>query len=454
IDTPNPLVNPDSSGYYFVNVTDSNGCQNIDSVFVRAWYAEAGPDVAVCIGDSVSLQASNGVAYQWDASPFLLNTSSPNALAFPTDTTQFFVTMTDTSGCQERDSMTVIVNPLPTTSTFGTDPYVCSGGGTVVNATGGIQYAWEPSGIFDDPTLASPTAFPTYSGTTLDTTVVFYVTVTDTNGCSNRDSLDQVVRLLPIVDFSNDTTKCPEDSIQLFATGGIGYQWTPPVGISNPNIANPFANPDTTTPYTVTITAVWGCADSGVVVINVIDPEAGPDTTICLLDSVMLQASGGVGYSWSPAIGLSDPNISNPMASPPVTTVYTVTVTDTAGCTDVDSVTVFVNPLPPADAGPDQSICIGDTAQLSASGGIAYQWLVTDSLSDDTLANPFAFPLDTTQYIVAVTDTNGCQTIDSMTLTINPLPNANAGPAVDTKCGEAPLQLIASGGDTYTWEPV
>ncbi|MEO1805148.1 MAG: gliding motility-associated C-terminal domain-containing protein [Bacteroidota bacterium] len=454
IDTPNPLVNPDSSGYYFVNVTDSNGCQNIDSVFVRAWYAEAGPDVAVCIGDSVSLQASNGVAYQWDASPFLLNTSSPNALAFPTDTTQFFVTMTDTSGCQERDSMTVIVNPLPTTSTFGTDPYVCSGGGTVVNATGGIQYAWEPSGIFDDPTLASPTAFPTYSGTTLDTTVVFYVTVTDTNGCSNRDSLDQVVRLLPIVDFSNDTTKCPEDSIQLFATGGIGYQWTPPVGISNPNIANPFANPDTTTPYTVTITAVWGCADSGVVVINVIHPEAGPDTTICLLDSVMLQASGGVGYSWSPAIGLSDPNISNPMASPPVTTVYTVTVTDTAGCTDVDSVTVFVNPLPPADAGPDQSICIGDTAQLSASGGIAYQWLVTDSLSDDTLANPFAFPLDTTQYIVAVTDTNGCQTTDSMTLTINPLPNANAGPAVDTKCGEAPLQLIASGGDTYTWEPV
>ncbi|MEL6134776.1 MAG: hypothetical protein AAFR59_15550, partial [Bacteroidota bacterium] len=274
-DTSNPVVNPDSSRFYYVAVTDSNGCQSVDSVFVRAWYAEAGPDLDVCIGDSIALQASEGVAYQWDASPYLLNLNTPNAVAFPPDTTQFFVTVTDTSGCQERDSMTVIVNPLPTITTFGTDPYVCSGGGTVVNATGGTQYSWEPATIFDDPTLGSPTAFPTYSGTTLDSTVVFYVTVTDTNGCSNRDSLDQVVRLLPIIDFSNDTTKCPEDSIQLFATGGVSYQWSPPVGLDDPAIATPLANPDTTTPYTVSVTAVWGCADSGVVVINVINPAVG-----------------------------------------------------------------------------------------------------------------------------------------------------------------------------------
>ncbi|TAE57215.1 MAG: hypothetical protein EAZ89_04080, partial [Bacteroidetes bacterium] len=448
----NPVVSPDSSTTYILTVTDAEGCQDTDSVFVRTMYANAGPDLPVCIGDSVAVTASGGIGYQWDPSPFLTTLAGPATVAFPADTMAFSLTVTDISGCSDKDTMIVIVNPLPTTSTFGSDPYVCSGGGTVVTATGGVIYAWSPAAIFDDPTLASPVASPTYSGATLDSVVTFYVMVTDTNGCSKGDSLKQTVRLLPILTVSNDTIKCPGDTIQLQSTGGIAFLWKPAYNISNTAISNPFVSPDTTTTYTVAVTAVWGCADSLEVTVTVIDPQAGPDVTICRRDSVQLGASGGVGYSWSPATGLSNPNIANPMASPAFTTTYIVTVTDVAGCFDTDTMTVFVNQLPPAFAGVDQAICIYDTAQLQASGGVLYHWLNASGLDDDSLANPIAFPLSTQSYSVAVTDTNGCTELDTMVLTINPLPPAEAGPTL-TKCGEPAIQLQASGGVAYVWTP-
>ncbi|MDX2247763.1 MAG: gliding motility-associated C-terminal domain-containing protein [Bacteroidia bacterium] len=446
-----PLANPDSSTTYFVAVTDTNGCTNLDSLFVRVMYAQAGPDVPVCIYDSIQLNASGGIGYQWDFSPDMINSGTATPVVFPQSTADFYVTVTDSIGCTDRDTVTVTVNPLPLTSTSGTDPYVCSGGGTVVHATGGVIYQWMPANIFNDPTLASPIASPTYSGVTLDSTWRFFVAVTDTNGCTSLDSLDQVVRLLPIITISNDTVRCPGGTVPLLLTGGISYHWSPSYALSNPNIPNPIASPDTTTIYTGTVTAVWGCSDSAEVKVVVMDPDAGPDVTICAKDSIQLQASGGAGYSWAPATGLSNPGISNPKASPAFTTQYIVTVTDSLGCVDVDTMNVFVNQLPPADAGTDQAICIYDTVQLTASGGILYHW-VGDSLNDDSLFNPQANPLNSQFFIVAVTDTNGCTARDSMFLTVNPLPPAYVGPDV-TKCGEDSIQLTATGGVNYLWTP-
>ncbi|GAB4413246.1 MAG: hypothetical protein OHK0039_19980 [Bacteroidia bacterium] len=448
----NPFANPDSSTTYTVAVTDTNGCVRSDSVFLRVMHANAGPDLLLCIGDSVSIAASGGVAYQWDTDPTLTSLSTAATVAFPLDTTDYYLTVTDISGCTDRDTMRVIVHPLPTTTTFGTDLYVCSGGGTVVNATGGVQYQWSPAAIFDDPALASPTAFPTYSGATLDSVWTFFVTVTDSNGCVNYDSLDQTVRLLPIVSASNDTTKCPGDSVQLSATGGVAYQWSPAAGLSDPFSPTPMANPDTTTTYVATISAVWGCADTAAVRIQVIAPDAGADVTICAGDTVQLQAGGGVAYSWTNGLSLSDAAIAAPRAFPQTTTSYVVTVTDAFGCSDVDTIQVFVNALPPADAGADLAICIGDTAQLQAAGGIAYQWLVADSLSDLLSAAPLAFPLQTITYTVAITDANGCTAIDSLLLTVHPLPLADAGPTL-TKCGDDAIALTATGGVAYLWSP-
>ncbi|RMG69985.1 MAG: PKD domain-containing protein, partial [Bacteroidetes bacterium] len=449
--SPTPLANPDSSLTYLVAVTDTNGCVDTGAVAVRVMYANAGPDVPVCIGDTTQLQAAGGIAYQWDPAPGLFSLGISDPQVFTLDTATYVVTVTDTTGCTDQDTVRVIVNPLPVTSTFGSDPYVCSGGGTVVTATGGVGYQWSPAAIFDDPSLASPTASPFYSGATLDTVWTFYVTVTDTNGCENIDSLDQTVRLLPIISLSNDTTKCPEDSVQLFAAGGIAYHWSPALGLSDATVPDPFANPDTTTTYTATVTAVWGCADSLEVTVNVINPQAGPDEVICAGDTVQLLASGGVSYSWNNLGSLTNGNVPDPRAFPLTTTDYEVTVTDAFGCVDRDTVQIRVNPLPPASAGPDAAICIGDTLALQASGGISYLWQ-GDSLSSLMVASPLAFPIATTTYTVAVTDTNGCVRLDSVVLTVNSLPLAEAGPPL-TKCGEDSIQLAASGGIQYQWLP-
>lgn len=447
----NPLADPDTSTTYYVLGTDANGCSALDSVFVRAWYANAGPDLAVCIGDTTQLQASGAIDYQWDFSPALFNPNDPQTGVFTLTDATFYLTATDSSGCTDQDTVQLTVNPLPVTSTAGSDPYVCSGGGTVVSATGGDTYQWMPDTVFDDPTLASPTAFPTYSGQILDSTWRFYVMVTDSNGCSSLDSLDQLVRVLPIISASNDTTKCPGDTISLSATGGEQYAWTPPFSLLDADqpVARVFN--DTTTTYQVKVTAIWGCADSLPVTVSVIHPDAGADTLMCAGDTIPLQASGGVSYQWTPTASLQGANTATPLAFPGDTTTYSVLVTDAFGCTDTDEVTVAVQPFPPAEAGADQALCIGDTAQLSATGGVAFQWLNPDSLSVDTLANPLAWPRQSRAYVVQVFDTLGCSALDSLRLTVNPLPLADAGPDTTTKCGEDPIQLQASGGQSYQW---
>jgi gliding motility-associated-like protein len=112
--------------------------------------------------------------------------------------------------------------------------------------------------------------------------------------------------------------------------------------------------------------------------------NAGPDTEICAGASTQLNGSGGIQYSWSPATGLNFNNIANPIASPLVTTTYTLTVTNAQGqCSSSDEVTVFVNPgpTPPTQLSVDRTISCADDSgniQLTALGGNgnSLQWFI------------------------------------------------------------------------------
>lgn len=180
--------------------------------------------------------------------------------------------------------------------------------------------------------------------------------------------------------------------------------------------------------------------------------NAGSDVSICLGSSAQLTAGGGTGYSWSPVTGLSDPNISNPVASPAGMTHYTVTVTNAAGCTAMDEMIVNINAAPVGNAGTDVSICSGGSTQLNASGGTAYAWTSSVGLSDPNIANPLASPASSMTYTVTVTDANNCSASDEVTVTVNPLPTASAGSDVTVCTGDA-ATLNASGGTSYTWSP-
>ena len=137
---------------------------------------------------------------------------------------------------------------------------------------------------------------------------------------------------------------------------------------------------------------------------------------------------------------------SNAVAFTPAvgTTTYTVTGTDGGGCINTDQVIVTVNPLPSVNAGPDVSVCIGASATLSGSGAITYTW-------NNGVSNGVAFtPAATTTYTVTGTNANGCTNTDQVLVTVNPLPNVNAG-TDQTICVGASVTLSGAGAVNYTW---
>jgi len=132
-------------------------------------------------------------------------------------------------------------------------------------------------------------------------------------------------------------------------------------------------------------------------------------------------------YSWTPATGLDNPNIANPRATPTTTTTYAVAVTDSSETPqeESDSVTVTVHPELVADAGEDKIVAKGSSVGIggepTASGGTVpytYSWTPTLGLDNPNIANPTANPNDTATYTVTVTDDNGCQNTDEMTVEV------------------------------------
>jgi gliding motility-associated-like protein len=233
----------------------------------------------------------------------------------------------------------------------------------------------------------------------------------------------------------------------LHVTGGTNYGWSPAGDLSNASVSNPTANPLSTTTYHVTVADNIGCEanDSMIVFVNPLPvPVVSNDTAICFGTAASLHASGGTNYSWSPGTGLSNPFISNPQSNPSSTTTYHVTVADNIGCSSVDSVTVFVNPLPQPLLSADTAICKGTIASLTASGGVFYQWSSGSSGNHIDVS-----PLISTTYSVSVTDTNSCTASAIVNVTVDPLEITLYGDH-DICIGES-TQIQASGANIYLW---
>ncbi len=184
-----------------------------------------------------------------------------------------------------------------------------------------------------------------------------------------------------------------------------------------------------------------GFADTSVITVlpEAFEANAGLDRTICQGESVVLLASGGITYLWS-----NGETTASIEVSPTVTTTYTVTAFDDLGNSDDDLVTVTVNELPIAEAGNDQTICVGDTVTLTASGGNQYLWSTGEITASISVA-----PTSDTAYTVEVT-TNGCSSTDDVNVFVNPLPNITVSNDVTIMDGET-TTLTVSGSDNYLW---
>ena len=314
----------------------------------------------------------------------------------------------------------------------------------------------DPGSPTNTSTLPNPTHIYPTTGSYLVTFIV------ETNkGCI--DTLTKTVNILdkPALSVSNDTLICIIDTLQLHAVGTGAVLWTPNYMINNVNSPDPLVSPDVTTTYYVTLTDPFGCFGSDSVRVQVksfVTLFAGPDTTICKSDAIVLRLnSDALNYLWTetPAGNtLNDPTLKNPTAIPIVTTTYHV-VGNIGKCVATDDITVAPIPYPAANAGPDQRICQGGSAQLNASGGSIYSWSPAAFLTATNIPNPVSVkPTDNVRYIVTVRDVLGCPKAvkDTVILFVDKI-TADAGPRDTSVVLGQPLQLGASGSINYSWTP-
>ena len=197
--------------------------------------------------------------------------------------------------------------------------------------------------------------------------------------------------------------------------------------------------------------------------------------TICFGDSIQLNATGGLQYSWFGAFGgLSDTSIANPKASPQQTTTYIVTITNDSGCVKTEQVKIWVNPLPVADTLIVTNNVCGDSVGSVQVGSIQnnaapYSYNLTNLQTLNTInqtLNTFA-GLGTGTYELQITDSNGCMWLD--TVAINEVNNVVANFTANPQNGIAPLDvdftntsanannfewtITNSNGDTLYWIP-
>jgi gliding motility-associated-like protein len=450
-----PVASPTVTTTYTVTGTDGNGCSNTDAVTITvntATLSTAG-NASICNGVStpISANASNAVSYSWSPATSLNSSNIPNPLASPSITTTYTVTSTDINGCMAQGQVTVNVLPLPA-AFAGVDDSICIGSGTLLNASGGVSYAWSPATGLNTTTNSSPFATPTV-------TTTYTVTVTGSNGCVNTDTVTVFVNNPPVADAGNNVTICSgSNGTMLNATGGINYSWSPATGLSNTSVSNPVANPPASTTYTVTVTDAFGCVSTDIVQVNVSPAPlvvASPDMAICNGTGVNLTASGALSYTWSPATGLSTSNQPNPFATPNVTTTYTVTGTNANGCTSTDLVTITVSSGPNAsNISVTDAICGSNDGQIvvgtTTGGNPPYSY----SIGSQTSTNGVFTNLAPGFYNVTITDNTGC--VSSQGVSVGQILGVNAAFVPSPASGLAPLNVTftnnSTGATNYVWD--
>jgi gliding motility-associated-like protein len=400
---------------------------------------------SICPGGSTTLTASGATTYSWSPSTGLTTTTGNTVTASPANTTTYTVIGTNASGCKDTTTSVVTVHPKPDVQATGGT--ICPNDSIQLKASNALTYVWTPAGSLTKPTTATPMAHPTVK-------TVYTVIGTDAFGCRDTATatVDIVNNLVAVI--SADTTICKGTSVQLLASGGSKFVWTPGTGLSSATIANPIATPTVTTTYEVTVSS-GSCTGKKSVTITVKNVPLLTATggSICPGDSILLtvtdaNAATGNTYSWLPATDLSNPAIANPYAHPTATTIYTVTASNTSGCKSTATATVIIsNDLVPVVSA-DTGICIGNSAQLKASGGSNYVWSPATGLNNPAIANPIANPLVTTTYQVVVSS-GSCTGTKQVTVTVNPLPVINATSA--TICEKESTTLTVTGAITYTW---
>lgn len=415
----NNSIQPSVAATYTVTVTDGNGCSGtanqVVSVNNNPTPTITG-NLSACQGLSSTLGISSSFnAYTWS------NGATTSTISVST-TGNYSVIVTDANGCTGNTS--VLFNSLPFTNAIITGPVgFCIGNNATIDAGAGYSnYSWSNGN----------------SGQQLNVTNggAYTVTVTAPNGCTGSSSYNITAWTLPTAQITGVTAICQGLSANLIAgPTGVNYQWS--TG-SNANSIQP----NTSGVYTLTVTDNNGCTNSitqNVTVNSNPTPSISGTFTVCQGDQGLFDVGNtpGMTYLWS--TGANGSSIQPTTAGP-----YSVLVTDANGCTGTASQTLVVNLLPTPSISGDPDFCTGDNVTLSSVNTyVNYQW----SNGVNTAQNLITAGGN---YVLTVTDNNGCIGYTNFTVTENPLPQPQLPTNTDL-CDGNNTTLNPGNFASYVW---
>ncbi len=332
-------------------VTNSKGCKDTTQVnFIvldKPLLSLPFRDTLICVPDTLQLQANGTGIFNWQPNINIINPNTPNPRVYPTNTTWYYVNLTE-NGCTNRDSVRVRVTQGVQLS-LNPDSTICRGDAIQLQASGNsTAYSWSPPIGLNNTNIPNPIATPLAPLTT-------YQVIGSIGTCREI----QIIRIrtvpYPQANAGNDLTLCFNTSGQLQGQiTGSSFQWSPTAYLNDPTRLNPLATPPRTTMYKLIVFDTLGCPkpgiDSALVTVQPrIRANAGRDTIVIVGQPLQLNGSGGVSYTWSPAIGLTNTNIANPIGiygSNIDSVRYKLVVRDAAGCADSAYMTVRVYRTP------------------------------------------------------------------------------------------------------------
>ncbi len=417
---------PTTNTTYSVTVTENN-CSATATVAVTVNAiptASISPaSVSICSGESETLTASGGISYEWSN-----NEATADITVTPAQTTTYTVTITNADNCTATATSTVTVNTV--NASINGPTTICSGLDATLTASGGNNYEWS-----NNETTASITVAPTQATT-------YSVIVTGAGGCTATASQTIDVQNAPTATISGNTTICTGESTTLTANGGNTYEWN-----NTETTASITVNPITNTTYTVTVSIGANCTASESVTVIVNSPTSfGITETICFGDTYELN---GTVYD--------------------ATDIYTQTLTNDAGCDSI--ITLNLTVLSEIQTTLNEQICVGQTFEFdgqqldetdiytavftAASGCDSTVTLnlnvVTEILAsiDATICEGDSYEFDGQQltledvYTATFVSTGGCNSVVTLTLTVNALPQ----PTVTANNADLSTEQF----DSYQW---
>lgn len=349
------------------------------------------PGTEVCEGTSVNLWVTPNASYFWSTGE---TTQSIDVTIGGT----YNVTVTNyITGCEVSSTpINIVVNPLPLVN-LGSDTSFCDGSSTILDAGSGFtNYSWN-NGLSNNQTIE------------VNSTGMWQVLVTDTNGCSNIDSISIIVNSNPSVNLGADTLFCGSHFLLNAGTGLSSYNW------NNGLSFNPTLDVTQTGNYFVIITDQNQCTSSDTINVTINQPPVinlGNDLFVCGNSATLNAGAGFTSYNWNNGLG------TNQFLPVTQSGYYNIDVTSSNNCHGYDTIFVTLNQPPDINLGSDIQLSTTDSIILDVGSGYSYYSWSDGSTSQVLQINGWEYSPGTYSFSVTVIDSVGCFNSDQIYITI------------------------------------